>query len=219
MRQGKCAIERFPLRRATTQQRILVTATFAVVFLFITTGSATPLESDRFIESGANEVQILAGVFVSPVIGPRRAYNYELTTVRFGHFFSPRKDGFGNHFEILGEVFGAGVFEGPGHGFGGGGGLVRYNILRPERRCEPYLQVGFGIQYSDAYHDSTQNLLGGPLEFDSQAGAGLRCFVKKDVSITVELDYHHISNGNTYRRNVGVNALGIMVGVSFRWPK
>ena len=81
----------------------------------------------------------------------------------------------------------------------------------------PYVQLGLGLQYNDAYQEPTQNALGQALEYTLQAQAGLRYFVTHNMSVDVEAGYEAISNlGQS--PDGGITALGASLGVTYYFP-
>ena len=75
----------------------------------------------------------------------------------------------------------------------------------------PYFQVGGGVTTTDIDH----NLVGQPFNFNLDLGIGLRCFVAKNWTLSLEYRYQHISNADTGNHNLGINAHGPILGVSY----
>lgn len=166
-------------------------------------------------DRGSLELQVLGGAFFS--INHSPDFNYAIGTVRLGcMLYSPKGEGcLRGNTELLLEVFGGGIFEGPGSGLVGGTLLLRYNFVQPEAAVVPYLQIGAGGLYSDAADDETQRLIGSDFEFNLQASIGVRWFCTPRCALTLEGGYRHISNADTADRNVGVDSIGGMIGVSY----
>jgi hypothetical protein len=95
--------------------------------------------------------------------------------------------------------------------------LIRHNFQPKGWRLVPYGQVGAGILLNDAYHNQEQRLIGGPSEFLLQAELGLHYFINHSCSIDAEGGYQHVSNADTYRRNVGINNVGGSIGFSYHF--
>ena len=77
---------------------------------------------------------------------------------------------------------------------------------------------GAGIVYNDIYKDRSQSIIGQSIEFTPQASLGLHYLINHNWSVELEAMYHHISNaGLENGRNVGVNALGGLLGVTYRF--
>lgn len=166
-------------------------------------------------DRGRLEFQVLGGAFFSFNHSPD--FNYAIGTLRLGcMLYSPKGDGcLRGNTELLIEAFGGGIFEGPGSGLVGGSLLLRYNFVQPESTVVPYFQIGAGGLYSDAAKDHSQRLIGSDFEFNLQASIGVRWFCTPSCAVTLEGGYRHISNADMADRNVGVDSLGGMVGVSF----
>lgn len=169
-------------------------------------------------DKGRHEFQALAGAFFSANFDSSRD-DIDLATahLRMGWMLTtPHGSGFfrGNC-EFLVEAFGGPVIHGPGNGLVGASLLLRYNFVQPDARLVPYVQIGGGGIYSDAYKDHSQSLIGAPFEFNLQARLGLHWFCTDRCAFTLEGGYLHISNASLASRNIGANCLGGLVGVSF----
>ena len=125
---------------------------------------------------------------------------------------SPGRDAwYRGSFQIAPEIFGAGIFHGPGSYVAGGSILFRYKFVQPGWRVVPFFEGGGGGTSLDIPH----NFDGKDFNFNLDLGAGARYFVKKNLSINAEYRFQHISNANLWNRNVGVNVSGPALGVSF----
>ena len=118
---------------------------------------------------------------------------------------------------LLVDWLAAPVTSGSGNYITGPSLLLRYQFQQHNSRLVPYLQAGAGILLNDAYHDQTQGLIGGPIEFLLRYEGGVHIFVTRTWSIDLEGDFHHISNADIYSRNVGVNDCGFMIGATYRF--
>jgi hypothetical protein len=78
----------------------------------------------------------------------------------------------------------------------------------------PYLQVGGGGAYSDAFANPIQRQLGGAGSFNLQVGFGGRVFLKERCALFYEFDYRHLSNAGLAESNIGLNSGGALFGVS-----
>ena len=116
--------------------------------------------------------------------------------------------------EIMLETEGGPIFHGYGSALGGGSIVYRRNFLSPGAKIVPYLNLGTGIIYSDAYHDKVQRSLGGRFEFDLQVSAGAHFRLSPRWSIDAEFAYRHLSDAFITERNLGTNGIGGVLGVS-----
>jgi hypothetical protein len=170
---------------------------------------------------GSFELEIDGGAFGSisthgtPV---RPDMGYAIGAIRGGLMLStPASTGIlrGN-FEVLAEVFGGGIFSGPGDELVGLDLYFRYNFVQPCAKIVPFIQVGGGGVYSDAAHDDPiQRNIGSDFSFVLEAEIGVRYHIRKNLAITTGFEYRHISNAGTADRNVGLNALGGLIGISW----
>jgi lipid A 3-O-deacylase len=199
---------------------LLVSTAISLCIPVWTCQAGQPIESKQVVssafpfEKGDHEFQALLGAFYSFNHSP--SMGYAIGSVRLGWMLStPSGEGFcrGNT-EFLLEAFGGGIFEGPGSYLAGGTLLLRYNFVQPESKWVPYFQIGAGGLYSDASKDQNQRLIGSEFEFNLQGGLGLRYFVSERCAVVLEAQYRHISNASLASRNVGVDALGGMLGIS-----
>lgn len=169
-------------------------------------------------DRGGWEAGLTAGFLYSPVFatGHRTKFTYLQQDLTLGYMLStPGEPGvFRGNFEVLLNFAGGEVLEGPGSYLLGGRLLFRYNFVQPEARWVPFIQIGGGGIGSDASHDLNQRILGSAFSFTLVGDIGVRYFVTPRWAVLVMLDYEHISNANRAERNLGVNAVGGMVGLS-----
>lgn len=177
-------------------------------------------KGDPIFQRGKFELQVMDGaVYSLQYTGLRRPnIDYTVTTLRVGYMIDSLHAGGtflrGND-EFLVEAVGGAIFQGPGNALGGLSILYRRNFLAPGARWVPYLNLGAGGVYSDAYHDQVQKALGSKFEFDLQASVGLRYRLATRWTLDGELAYRHLSNAHLASRNLGTNALGGLLGVSY----
>ncbi len=178
---------------------------------------ATVVESP--FDKGRDEFQIGVGAFssVSPTTLKRPGFTDVDLALRFGKMLNtPEGDGIlrGNC-EFLIEAYGAAIVEGPGNVYAGLSLMLRYNFVQPEARLVPYFQIQAGGVYDDVYHSEPQRVFGAAFEFDLGAGLGMRYLFNPRCAAFLEFDYRHVSNADTASRNLGLNALGGLLGASF----
>jgi hypothetical protein len=165
-------------------------------------------------DRGHMELEIGAGAFgsLNTTGSPSKPdTGVVLGQVRLGMMlYSPTGSGIlrGN-LEGIVEVYGAGIYEGPGDQIYGAGIILRYNFVQPQARIVPFMQLMFGGAYSDANHDdSAQRLMGSDLLFSFGGEVGLRWMLSERTALTGGVEYRHLSNADTADRNVGLNLLG-----------
>ena len=170
-------------------------------------------------DAGRHELQIGTGVFFSiQATSPKRPQiNDAAETVRFGWMLSTPAGGglLRGNTEFLVSAYGSAIFKGPGSVLAGGALTLRRNFVQPASRWVPYFQIEAGALYTDAYHDEPQRALGQAFEFQLRSGVGLRFFLKDGCALFVEADCRHISNAGLADRNLGTNAVGGYLGISW----
>ncbi|MES2309908.1 MAG: acyloxyacyl hydrolase [Verrucomicrobiota bacterium] len=172
-------------------------------------------------QEGNMSFEAMAGPFFSPITGKsgtRPDFDFVSTSLRLGWMLStPGETETWNrgNWEALLDLQTSGIFNGAGNVMVGPALLLRYNFVQPDWKWVPYVQIGGGVVYTDAYQDQNQRLIGQAVEFTPQAAAGFHYFLNQNWSLNAELSFMHVSNANMASRNVGVNALGGMVGFSY----
>ena len=182
------------------------------------TPSAPAPVADPAFQRGACDLQLANAFELSLQHTHLRVTNfdYELTIIRAGYMLdTPHGSNLlrGNN-EIMLETEGGPIFHGYGSALGGGSIVYRRNFLSPGAKIVPYLNLGTGIIYSDAYHDKVQRSLGGRFEFDLQVSAGAHFRLSPRWSIDAEFAYRHLSDAFITERNLGTNGIGGVLGVS-----
>lgn len=189
---------------------------------------STPVTQDMQspFRKGVMEVDLLAGAFLSytpPGAGGRHSIDYAMQSVRVGRMLtSPQDSGFfsgmlrGN-FEFLFEGIGGEVFAGndSGASFGGVSFLLRYNFVHPGCRIIPFYELGGGMLFNNIYLDNSQREVGQSFEFNLQNHVGVNFMLRDHLALTIDGGWTHISNANMADRNIGLDALGALFGVSY----
>lgn len=171
--------------------------------------------SDYF-QRGRHELTLSSGVMFSPVGADahRKQLDYSLTGLQFGWMLSDADSHTGwlrGNWELSIEAIGAAVYKGRGNYLGGATAWVHYNFVQPNWRVVPYLAMGGGAELTDM----DQRLIGEHFNFNLGVAAGVRCFVVPNFSINAECRYQHISNATIGHHDIGINAVGPMLGVSY----
>ena len=198
---------------------IILSLLVAISCFPLTAACEKPLDSEAACPFS---VQLMAGYLGSPVLHPDRAdMDYGKVDLRLCWFSGPNKTarwlGLEGPFEfILGLTY-ASIVDGPGNYFAGMNVLIRYYFFAEKRRFMPYFQLGAGIIYNDVYKDKSQDVIGQSVEFTPQGSLGMHYFLNRRWALDAEIIYHHISNAGLDDRNEGVNALGGLVGVTYRF--
>jgi opacity protein-like surface antigen len=170
---------------------------------------------ENHFQSGLWETSVGAGVLFSPFIATqtRLVLNYGLTEIQLGYMLTnPRGPAFwrGN-FQAVGDAFGGPIVAGQGSYVSGVTAWLRYNFVPRDSRLVPFAQAGAGLTGTDL----DRRIEGDNFNFNLDLGVGVRYFVAQNWSVNLEYRFQHISNANLYYPNVGVNAQGPMVSVSW----
>jgi opacity protein-like surface antigen len=183
------------------------------------TGDSAPAETsslDPFFAGGRYEAALTSGALFS-FSGPsenRAPINYTFTGVQLGYMLEDVKGDswWRGNLELAGEGFGSAIFGGDGSYISGGTLWLRYNFV-PEssHRLVPYAQGGAGCVSTDINH----GIVGQPFNFNLDLGFGVRCLLGRNWSLSLEYRYQHISNAGLNKHNLGINADGPILGVSY----
>jgi hypothetical protein len=166
---------------------------------------------------GAVEFQNVTGLFYFFDRGDNDGPSIDLAveSIRLGRMLTyPRGSGFfAGNYEFLGEIFGGGIFQGPGAVEAGATLFIRYNFIQPHARVIPYMQIGAGGIYTDISERESRGLVSLPVEFNLQGTGGLRFLLNRRCSLLLEAGYRHISNASIKLPNRGVDSVGGSVGL------
>jgi opacity protein-like surface antigen len=83
--------------------------------------------------------------------------------------------------------------------------------VQENSRFIPYLQVGAGGTSVEVL----QRVEGENFNFNLDAGLGCRYFFTRSFSANAECRYQHISNADLSAHNIGINAVGPVVSISY----
>jgi hypothetical protein len=166
-------------------------------------------------QKGAFETSVGAGLMFSP-FGPtknRPTVQVAQAHADFGYMLSDvrGKSFYRGNFEVLGELYGAGIFKGAGDYFAGPIFSLRYNFLPWASAWTPYFQMGAGFLFTD--YD--RSIVGQAFQFDLESAVGVRRFITRNVSLNLEYRMQHISNANTGPHNLGINSHGPSLSASW----
>jgi len=177
----------------------------------------TEVERSPFAK-GMREAGLTAGFLYSPVFGARnrQTFSYAQQDLTLGWMLNTPTGSswYRGNFELLLNFAGAEVAQGPGSYLIGGRVLLRYNFVQPAAKWVPFIQIGAGGLGNDVYRDDSQRLIGSAFEYTLVGDIGLRYFLSPRWALVGMVDFEHISNANSASRNLGVNALGGMIGIS-----
>ena len=170
---------------------------------------------DSLFQKGNHEAGVSTDVLFSPIIPDkgRPTVDYTLSGVHFGWMLTDVNPSawLPGNVEVLGEAVGGTPFSGAGTYLAGGTAWIRYNFVQPNWRLVPFVQGGAGAELTDF----DQRLIGEHFNFNLNLGAGAHCFVKPNLSIDLGCRFQHLSNARLSHTDIGVNAFGPELGVSY----
>lgn len=177
-------------------------------------------EAKQLFAEDRISLQFMSGALFSPIgVGKGDdVFNYIPFNIRLGWMLndpSPDDHFLRGNFEAILELSTSYIFNGGGDIMIGPTALIRYNFVQPDWKFIPYVQVGVGAVYTNAYEDNDQEGIGQALEFTPQGSAGFRYLISENWSIDAEFIFHHISNAEMADRNDGVNAMGGLIGFTY----
>lgn len=170
--------------------------------------------SDSF-QGGKYQLTLGSGVMFSPIGADhqRPQVDYTLSVVQFGWMLSDVKGSswYRGNWEMSLEAMGGTVFKGEGSYMAGGTLLFRYNFVQAGWRVVPFVAAGGGAEATNF----NQDLLGENFNFNLDVVAGVRCFLAPKWALDLECRYQHLSNATIANHDIGINAVGPMLGLSY----
>jgi lipid A 3-O-deacylase len=161
------------------------------------------------------EASVGSAVYFSPFIATkgRPVVNYAGASAQLGYMVNDLDEfaEWRGNYEVLAEAFGSGIFHGTGNYLAGTTFWLRYNLVPPQWKLVPYFQIGAGVTFTDA----DQRVFGQVFNFNLNVGSGVRYFIMPRCSLNGEYRFQHVSNANLANRNLGINAQGAMLSVSW----
>ena len=174
-----------------------------------------PASAENHFQKGSFEASAGAGILFSPFLATanRPTIDYELTELQLGYMLTPVRGScfWRGNVEVAVSAFGGPLVTGQGSYVAGATAWLRYNFVPHLRHWAPFVQVGAGLTSTDL----DRRVEGQDFNFNLNLGVGTRYFISRDWSVNVEYRYQHISNANMSSHNLGVNADGPMVSVSW----
>lgn len=179
-----------------------------------------PWCGDELFSPDFSTVQMLAGGYwSSKSIGPKvPRFDMASFTLRTGTMLNAPQDTdafWRGNLEVLCDLT-ASYVNGSFGNYALGPALIgRYNFVPQNASLIPYLQVGAGFIYSDAYKDRNQTAIGSEFNTRLFAGVGVHCLLRENLFLDVEGGYQAISNLGLTARGDGVHSLGVQIGLTY----
>jgi lipid A 3-O-deacylase len=172
---------------------------------------------EAFFSQGQFEAALTGGALFSPFLADRDrpTINYSITEIQVGYMLTGiiGTNWYRGNIEVLGEGFGSDIFQGPGNYIAGGTLWGRYNFVQPDWHIVPFVQGGMGATATDI----DQQYVGQTFQFNLEIGIGARYLISPRWAVLAECRYQHISNADTGSHNIGINAIGPIVGFCYRF--
>jgi len=185
-----------------------------ILLMFILSSVAFCAENET-VAASPGEFTLLTGYGITHVgYGETRTQvqTFDLT-LRYGHFLSEEL-GKGHWYQGRHEV----LFELPFHLAvdHGGRSMVGGTILGSWKftgsdQFTPFLIAGGGVLFVDLGLPTMGSRLNGTYQF----GGGIQHFIRKNLAVSGEYRFHHISNLNTSSPNEPLNSSKFLVGISY----
>ena len=192
-----------------------ISAAFLLLLAAGTARAENDASLDEFFRGGHFEASLGNGCLFSPfaAIRNRPTLNYTISELQLDYMLTDVSGPslWRGNWEVASGAFGGTAFDGVGDDIAGATVWLRYNFVPRQSRFAPYLHAGAGLTYSDI----NRRLVGQDFNFNLDLGAGVRYLLSSHWSVNLEYRYQHISNANMADRNLGVNAHGPMLAVSF----
>jgi hypothetical protein len=140
-------------------------------------------------------------------------HDLAMANFHFGWIFSDlvsRDRWYQGNWELLGEVFQGAQFEPNVSYVIGGSAILRYNFCT-HSRWVPFVNGGGGAAATSIRNTD----LSTTFEYNLQAGVGAHYFVRKDLAVTAQYRFIHLSNAGLGVPNLGVNTSMFYIGASW----
>lgn len=170
-------------------------------------------------DQGNWEFSFVTGPFFGPFpsSGGRERISYYANSLRAAYnltdIFGSNDAWYRGNVQLVGELFIAEIFNTVGGGsiVVGPNVLARYNFIQPGWKIVPFIQMGPGLVYTD----TDNNAIGSNYCFQLNAGAGFRYLINDDWAVSLEADWHHMSNAGLADSNLGSDTIGGQFGISY----
>ena len=161
-------------------------------------------------ESVSLETGAAAGV---AILGGRQCHDLALNSISYGHMLGSvcgEDHWYRGNWELGGELFGGLQYSPSANYVIGLAPHLRYDFATGTRWV-PFADLGAGVSATGIGAPD----LSGTFEFNLQGAAGLHWFIRKNLAITAEARYLHLSCAGIHSPNLGLNAVAGMIGVSW----
>jgi hypothetical protein len=163
---------------------------------------------------GATELGLSAGAGLGvPVFGGGDHHDWGMGMAQYGWVLG-EVVGLGHwyrgNWELVGEFFGGRQFHPDSAYLVGLAPLLRYDFATGSRWV-PFLDLGGGVTATDIRDGD----LSTTFEFNLQAAAGTRLFLRDNLALTFQARFLHISNSGIDLPNSGLNNVTFLLGMTW----
>lgn len=147
------------------------------------------------------------------ILGSREHHDLALTSVAYGHMLGSVKGGnhwYKGNWEWRGELFSGAQFSPTRDWLVGLAPHFRYNFATGHRWI-PYFDLGAGVSATSIGPPDLSHYF----EFNVQAAAGVRWFIKDNIALSIEARYLHMSCAGLNSPNLGLNNVNSMIGIGW----
>jgi opacity protein-like surface antigen len=163
---------------------------------------------------GATEVDLSVGASLgSKIFGSTDAHDLGLMKLSVGRVISDvvaSDRWYGGNWELMGEVFGGEQFKPENAHLAGLTALLRYDFSTGTKWV-PFFDAGGGVTETDIGSPD----LGGTGQFNLQTGPGVHWFICKNIALTAQYRFLHLSCASMQHPNHGVNTSVFYSGISW----
>ena len=91
--------------------------------------------------------------------------------------------------------------------------MLKLGLVPEGKLIQPYLKAGIGMLYM-TQHTREQ---GSQFNFAESGGMGVNYFFKKNIALTLEGRFRHLSNSGIAKPNHGINSFFVLSGITYRF--
>jgi hypothetical protein len=163
---------------------------------------------------GTQSISFNAGAgYGLKILGSKERHDLALQSISYGYMLGPVKGEdhwYRGNWEFRGELFSGAQFSPTSDWLVGLTPHLRYNFATGTRWI-PFIDAGAGVSATDIGPPDLSHYF----EFNLQAAAGIRWFIRDNVALSIEARYLHMSCAGISSPNLGLNNVNGMVGISW----
>lgn len=147
------------------------------------------------------------------ILGSKKHHDLALASLSYGYMLGPVRGEdhwYRGNWELRGEFFTGAQFSPNDDWLVGLTPHLRYNFATGTRWI-PFVDAGAGVSATSIGHPDLSHYF----EFNLQAGAGVRYFIRDNVALSLEARYLHMSCAGMSTPNLGLNNVNALAGISW----